>query len=146
MIHARLDQLERGEYRSEDDPTLRAGEAYPLCWRSGAVSSSLVYLELEPGHHLGPHVHSVEETLLVLDGTVEASVGGESQELPAGGIAVAPALVAHDVRNAGTGTARFVGFFASAAVLTIFEQAIEPGGERVAGTPAPELPGDYPAG
>jgi hypothetical protein len=49
-----------------------------------------------------------------------------------------PALVPHDVRNVGEETARVVGFFSSAIVVSVFDDPLMPAGKRVVGTPLPE--------
>jgi hypothetical protein len=39
-------------------------------------------------------------------------------------VALAPAHVPHDLHNVGEGTLRVVGFFPSAAVVTVFEEEV----------------------
>ena len=138
MITARVDDLEMSEVWSEEDPSLRSRDAYPISWAEGTASSALVCFELEPGHHLGDHVHTAEETVLVLEGEAEVEVAGERERLAAGGLGVVPAMTSHDVRNVGQGLLRCVGFFAAAAVQTRFEQVLMPEGSRLSGTSPPE--------
>jgi quercetin dioxygenase-like cupin family protein len=132
-----LDNLELDETRSKDDDSLRAPTAYPISWESGARGSAVVYFELEPGCHLGMHAHSAEEVVLVVSGAVDASVGDEERRLAAGSLALVPAATRHDVRCVGPEKARCVGFFPAAAVQTIYDQPLEPDGERMQGTPSP---------
>ena len=139
MLATRLDSLELDETRSKEDPSLRAPTAYPLSWERGARGSAVVYFELEPGCHLGVHSHSAEEVVLVLSGEVDASVGDEEERLAAGTLTLVPAATRHDVRCVGSERARCVGFFPAAAVQTIYEQPLEPDGQRVQGTPAPKV-------
>ncbi len=138
MQIARLHELEVEEVWSEQDDSIRHAAAYPTFWGTGSQGSSVVYFELEPQRRLGRHTHSAEEVVLAVEGTVEVTVGDETETLTAPALAVVPPLAPHDVRNAGEGTARCAGVMASAAVVTVFEQELMPGGSRVQGTPAPE--------
>jgi quercetin dioxygenase-like cupin family protein len=139
MIAASIDELDLTETTSGQDTRLRTRTAYPVSWENGARSSAVVYFELEPGDHLGVHSHSAEELVFVVAGEVEAMVGDESRRLTAGSMALVPAAVGHDVRCAGTSTARCIGFFPSASVQSIYDSELEPGGERVQGTPLPRF-------
>ena len=133
-----LDQLELAESWSDEDPSMRHRGDYPVFWGTGAAASSVVVFELDPGRRLGRHTHSAEEVVVVLEGDVEVTVGDERSSLSAPGMGVVPPLTSHDVRNTGDGRVRCVGFFPSAAVVTVFEAPLEPGGSRVEGTPPPE--------
>jgi quercetin dioxygenase-like cupin family protein len=137
VITASIDTLDLTETTSERDESLRTRTAYPISWEQGSQSSAVVYFELDPGDHLGVHLHSAEEVVYVVAGEVEATVGEESQRLRAGALIVAPALARHDVRCVGDSTARCLGFFPSAAVQSIYDLELEPGGERIQGTPTP---------
>ena len=88
-------------------------------------------IELEPGNALGEHTDSPEEVLLVLEGVVEFTVGGERARAGRGTLAVVPPMVPHSIRNVGNDTARVVGFFPSPTVVATFIEAIQPLGERV---------------
>ena len=100
-------------------------------WRSTAghtgsdCGSSL--LEVGPGCRLPRHTDSAEETIVVLSGHAEVVVDGEPAELSQG-IAVVPANVTHEVRNAGEDTLRFVAVYAAAEVTTTYEQEVQPDG------------------
>jgi quercetin dioxygenase-like cupin family protein len=139
MIAASIDRLELSETTSSEDASLRTCTAYPISWENGAVSSAVVYFELEPGDHLGVHAHSAEELLYVVAGEVEATIGDEVERLGEGSLAVAPAGVNHDVRCAGEAKARCIGFFPSASVQSVYERELDPDGERVQGTPLPPM-------
>jgi quercetin dioxygenase-like cupin family protein len=119
----------------EADPAMRIGVTFPYFEATGNESSALVYFEIEPGHYLGSHTDSAEEILFILQGSVEASLGDEVGALEAGQSALIPAMVPHGVRNIGTETARCLGFFAAAKVVSTFEQPMLPFGQRVLGTP-----------
>jgi len=83
---------------------------------------TLVYNELEPGARIGTHRDSVDELVFVIEGTVEATVDGESVTATAGELAVVPAETPHSVRNTGSATAELLGFFATGDVDSTFEK------------------------
>jgi quercetin dioxygenase-like cupin family protein len=109
---------------------------FPFHSGTGTASTAAVLFEVEPGNALGMHTDSAEEILLILAGTVEASLGEERGQLSAGQAALIPAMVPHGIRNIGNETARCVGFFAAAEVVSTFDQPMMPVGQPVVGTPA----------
>jgi quercetin dioxygenase-like cupin family protein len=119
----------------ENDPAMRIRVSFPFYAATGCKDSAVVYFEIGPGCYLGTHTDSAEEILLVLDGTVEASLGDETGRLTAGQSALIPAMGPHRVRNVGKNTARCIGLFASATVVSTFDQPMMPHGRRVVGTP-----------
>ncbi|HLT48122.1 MAG TPA: cupin domain-containing protein [Rubricoccaceae bacterium] len=131
MITAKLSTQDRPEVWWDSDPAVRVRADFPLSARTGAEHSAVVYFELEPGRALGRHTDSAEEVLLVLDGTVEVTVGEERAEVAAGGLALVPEMVPHNVRNVGEGVARVAGFFPSGHVRAEFDQPFAPAGQRV---------------
>ncbi len=138
MYTADLNHLEMFEGWYEEDLAMRVKASYPFYAATGNESSSVVYFEIEPGHYLGTHTDSAEEIVLLLSGTVEASLGNERGQLSAGQAVLIPAMVPHGVRNIGNETARCVGFYSAAIVESTFEQPIMPIGERKVGTPPVE--------
>ena len=138
MQSADLNRLELLQGSYEHDPAMRIGVNFPMFAATGNESTAVVYFEIEPGHYLGTHTDSAEEILLILGGTVEASLGDETGQLSTGQIALIPAMVPHGVRNIGHETARCVGFFSAATVESTFDQPMLPFGERVVGTPPVE--------
>jgi quercetin dioxygenase-like cupin family protein len=103
-------------------------------WRSttghtGSDSGSSL-LEVPAGCRLPRHTDSAEETIVVVSGTASVTVGDEQGEVPAGGVALVPECVPHEVRNAGAEPLRFVALYAGTDVVTTYEQPIEPGGDR----------------
>src|ERR671918_3163001 len=82
---------------SDADNVVRA--AWPVYRDTGGGGTAVVYFELDGGMELPSHTDSAEEVLVVLEGEVEATVGGESRRLGAGGIAVVPAMAPHGARN-----------------------------------------------
>lgn len=137
MIAKQTQELNLTEFHAPADETRRCRADWPIYRDLGAASTAMVYFELEPGKRLGMHTDSAEEVLVVLEGEVEATVGGEKGRLRAGGVAVVPALVPHDVRNAGDRPARVAGIFSSNTIVSVFENDFEPVGSRVVGTPPP---------
>jgi quercetin dioxygenase-like cupin family protein len=105
---------------------------FPVFSGTGSASTSIVYVEVEAGAHVGT------QTVLVLEGTAEAITGEQRTTLSAGQMALVPASVPHDVKNVGDGPMRFVGFFASSTLVSVFDDPIAPIGRRVVGTPLPD--------
>lgn len=134
--------MELAEISTPGDGTRDVRAAFPIHWQTGTAATAMVYFELEPGMHLGSHVDSAEELLVVFEGEVEATVGSESARLAAGGAAVVPAMKSHDVRNVGTTTARVAGIFGANATVAVFDEefsvmGMEP--TRINGTPPSEV-------
>lgn len=117
MISVDLNNLELGELRGIDHPTMHNRSTFPLGGPLGTETSAMVYFELDPGDTLGRHTDSVEEVVLLLSGTVEAEVGEEEIRLAQGQVAVVPAMMPHDFRNVGEETARVVGWLLRRAKL-----------------------------
>jgi quercetin dioxygenase-like cupin family protein len=109
-------------------------EADGARWRSapghaGQASGSSL-LEVDPGCRLGRHTDSAEETIVVTSGTAAVTVGDETVEVAAGGVALVPECTPHEVRNAGSETLRFVAVYASADVTTTYGDEVQPDGGR----------------
>jgi quercetin dioxygenase-like cupin family protein len=103
-------------------------------WRStsghtGQGSGSSL-LEVPAGCRLPRHTDSAEETIVVVSGTAAVTVGDEQGQVPAGGVALVPECVPHEVRNDGDEPLRFVALYASADVVTTYEQPVQPDGDR----------------
>jgi quercetin dioxygenase-like cupin family protein len=130
VISAALEQLDLMEEWSEADPSERFRSAFPLHRGVGAVDSTVVYFELAQGGAVGTHTDSVEEVVLVLEGTVRIVLDGEAGTLSAGELALVPARVPHSVHNAANVPARCVGFFSGGRVVSTFEHALVPSGMR----------------
>lgn len=103
-------------------------------WRSAAgetgEDSGTSLLEVPAGCRLPRHTDSAEETIVVVDGVADVTVGEEQGQVPAGGVALVPECEPHEVRNAGDEPLRFVALYASTDVVTTYEQPIQPGGDR----------------
>ncbi|HET7479865.1 MAG TPA: cupin domain-containing protein [Rubrobacteraceae bacterium] len=135
MIAERISELELMEVWYEEDPTMRIRVTFPFFLGNGTRSTAVVYFEIDPGHRLGTHTDSAEEIILILEGTVEVSLGDEAGRLSAGEMALVPAMAPHGMRNAGDETVRVVGFFSSNVVVSTFDRPMMPFGQRAVGTP-----------
>jgi quercetin dioxygenase-like cupin family protein len=137
MQAVRTRELDLMSFTHDSDPANVIRAAWPVHRETGAASLASVYFELDPGVHLGTHTDSAEELLVVLEGEVEAVVGSERIRLPAGGMAVVPARVPHDVIGVGDRPARVAGVFPSNTIVSVFDVEFPELGGRVAGTPPP---------
>jgi quercetin dioxygenase-like cupin family protein len=135
-----LADIEMIEAWSETDERRGVRFNFPISSSTGARASAVVYFEVDPGKHLGMHTDSAEEVLLGVEGSAEVVVGGERGRLETGEMAVVPAMVPHDVFCAGDQPVKVVGWFASATVVSVFDEPFAPIGKRVLGTPLPEEP------
>jgi quercetin dioxygenase-like cupin family protein len=131
MLAELLGEVQLTEYWCEGDPTLRGRLSLPMHTGNGAASCAVTYFEHEPGEHHGRHTDSAEEVVLVLNGEADMTAGDERMRLAADGIALVPATVPHDLRNAGQGRLLVVGFFSSAAVISHFDETLAPFGRSM---------------
>ena len=91
----------------------------------------IVCMEIDPGNYLPTHRDSNEELLVVIAGTVEASVGDETVELSAGECTIVPEMAPHGLRNVGEEPARVIGFFPDDELTATFERPLMPFGSNV---------------
>ena len=103
----------------------RAGTEPPAAKASG---SSL--LEVDPGRALPRHTDSAEETIVVVSGVADVEVGDERARVSAGGVALVPRDVPHQVANGGDEPLRFVAVYAATDVTTRYEAPVQPDGEQ----------------
>jgi quercetin dioxygenase-like cupin family protein len=94
---------------------------------TGAQRSGSSILEIDPGRKLPVHTDSAEETIVVISGRAQVLIDGDPVE-PTAGIAVVPADVKHEVRNAGDETLRFAAVYAAPDVTTRYERDVQPDG------------------
>ena len=67
----------------------------------------------EPGQAQSAHAHSgSDKVYVVLEGAARIQIGDEERDAPAGTAALAPADVAHGVRNPGPGRLKVLVFMA----------------------------------
>ncbi len=75
---------------NEHDSAMRIRVNLPFYAASGTEDSAVVSFGIEPGCYLDTHANSAEEILLMLAGTVEASLGDETGRLSTGQAALIP--------------------------------------------------------
>ena len=132
MLTVNVHTLPLQEQWGESNPTVRrVGVTFPFFGGMGTKDSAVVYFVLEPGCEVGTHTDSPEEILLILEGTIEATLGHEQGQVSSGGMLLVPEMVPHNVRNVGPVTSKMVGFFAKANVVSNFEEVFQPSGMRV---------------
>ncbi|MDR8390802.1 cupin domain-containing protein [Aliifodinibius sp. S!AR15-10] len=123
MKTVNLNTLELTEFTGKNAPGQHCMATFPLFGAHGTESTATVYFELEPGDSLGRHTDSAEELLLVLEGNVDAEVGGETGPLSKGEIAHVPRMVPHNLTNTGNQKAKVLGIFGGANhIVATFEK------------------------
>jgi quercetin dioxygenase-like cupin family protein len=132
---ARLGNVEMVEAWSDDDASVRVRFGRLEDASTGTAASALFYLEVPEGHRTPRHTHTAEELVLVLEGEAEGFVGEERRRVSAGDTVVIPAHAWHGFENVGNDTFRFLGFFASGAMVHVFEEKLMPMGTQVFVTP-----------
>jgi mannose-6-phosphate isomerase-like protein (cupin superfamily) len=128
VICADPNQVELSDSWQDHDASARWRSCPGHSPSAGATSSGSSLLEVEPGNRLPQHTDSAEEIIVVLAGTAEIHVGEERTTLPAGGLAVVPKCVPHEVRNAGQERLRFAAVYAEPDVVTRYEHEVQPEG------------------
>jgi quercetin dioxygenase-like cupin family protein len=111
---------------SDSDPTQAGRFDFPIHIGTGAMSSSLVYFEVQPGQHCGMHTHSAEEIAYIVAGSAEVVVGEARASASEGDLTLIPTMAPHDVYNIGSTALKVIGFFSSAAVVTTFDGILSP--------------------
>jgi quercetin dioxygenase-like cupin family protein len=101
--HAKLPEIEmrqgvQGKFLSHQD--------------LGAVGCSLLVNTVEPGAAVPLHKHTVEETMIVLEGTVWVQIGAERALVGADHTVIIPAHTPHAWGNNGSQTAKLLWAFA----------------------------------
>jgi quercetin dioxygenase-like cupin family protein len=124
------EDLDLSDAWQEGDDTARWRSAPGHMPSNGARASGSSVLEVPAGCRLPRHTDSAEETIVVIAGTAEVIVGAESAQVAAGGLALVPEDVPHEVRNAGEGTLRFAAVYAEPDVVTTYEREVQPDGSR----------------
>jgi quercetin dioxygenase-like cupin family protein len=128
MVTFCLDELEFADAWVDGDETARWRSASGHGSGSGARSSGSSIIEVEPGRRLAPHTDSAEETIVVLAGSADLQIDGETARVTAGGLAVVPTNHLHEVRNAGSELLRFAAVYADADVVTTYRSPVQPDG------------------
>lgn len=135
MTTTNINKIELNEFIGTEDKKQQCRATFPLLGAHGSKRLAAVYFELEPGHHLGRHTDDAEELLIVMEGTVEASVGGETRRAEQGGLVLVPERCPHDIRNIGDAPAKVLGVFGGANnIVATFDQAMLPTGTNIVDT------------
>jgi quercetin dioxygenase-like cupin family protein len=74
----------------------------------GSVHMGVGICFLVPGGVIEPHLHSFEESFYLLEGSLEAEIGGGWHALGPGNFGLIPTGVPHAIRNTGTARARWL--------------------------------------
>jgi quercetin dioxygenase-like cupin family protein len=129
-----LEELELVTFSVGDDPAAQARLAMPISAETGS-SSTVVYLEVDPGKRIPPHTHTADEIFVVLQGTGIVTAGDEQWTASAGAIAVAPAFARHSWENTGSETLKLVGFLDAGVLIHRFDGPVAPFGSPTFVTP-----------
>jgi len=129
------EKLERAHVRGSQDKSVRWAGAFATCGGRGAIQSSTIVYEIEPGGHLGWHTDATEETQYIIAGAGELLMEDGKHRLGPGSIFVVPTNVRHDLANVGSETLRAVAFFAAAMFTQTFDEVMLPPNTHVLGTP-----------
>jgi quercetin dioxygenase-like cupin family protein len=97
---------------------------------SGAATSGSSAIEIEPGSRLPRHTDSAEEVVVVISGAALVAISGQEHRLAAGGIAVIPEGVPHEVHSVAEEPLRFAAIYAAADVTSTYEAEVQPEGSR----------------
>jgi quercetin dioxygenase-like cupin family protein len=128
MVVVRPEEREMSEAWIESDPHARWKSMFGHGPTDGAEASGSSLLEVAPGFGLGRHTDSAEETVVVVSGSARVELDGEVEVVSAGGLALIPEGVPHQVSCHGEETLRFVAVYASTDVVTRYEDEVKPDG------------------
>jgi quercetin dioxygenase-like cupin family protein len=129
------EKLERAHVQGSQDKSVRWAGAFATCGGRGAIQSSTIVYEIEPGGHLGWHTDATEETQYIIAGAGELLMEDGKHRLGPGSIFVVPTNVRHDLAHVGSDTLRAVAFFAAAMFTQTFDEVMLPPNTHVLGTP-----------
>ncbi|HYH11830.1 MAG TPA: cupin domain-containing protein [Thermomicrobiales bacterium] len=90
-----------------DTPNGNAAVAVATASR-GATEVSVIRQRQRAGGFNPPHTHDREEVLVLLAGSLDVTMGGETHTLGAGDTVVVPARTEHQLRNVGADTAEWL--------------------------------------
>jgi quercetin dioxygenase-like cupin family protein len=130
MVTFCLDELDFADAWVEGDEAARWRSASGHGPASGAQSSGSSIIEVEPGRKLPAHTDSAEETIVVLAGSADVQIDGETAQVTAGGVVLVPTSHVHEVRNAGSEILRFAAVYADTDVVTTYREPVQPDGSR----------------
>ncbi len=95
---------------------------------------TLIVEEIAPGDRIPLHTHPINEVIVILEGTPEVTLGGETREVGPGAVVFIPAGTPHGTRNASDAPVRLHAMFPSEQI----------GIEYLKRNPAPGTEGDPP--
>ena len=127
--------ISRVQLHGEGVPEVRWQGAFVTFGGQGAVQTTTIVFEIEPGCRLGWHTDQTEETQYIVAGTGELQRDDGSFAVGPGSVFVLPTNVRHDLVNTGTETLRCVGFFGAAMFTQVFDELMQPVNNHVLGTP-----------
>jgi quercetin dioxygenase-like cupin family protein len=131
MITASIRDEDFFETWSESDSEIRVRYCFPVTSLNGSASTMVACADIPPGKRQGRHSNSAEETHLILQGTAEIGTDEKKTTATARDVIVIPARVPHDVINVGDETLRVVFFMPSSTLVTVFDEMLEPAGQKV---------------
>lgn len=134
MTTINLNTLDLAEFTGKSDVLQHCKATFPLVGAHGSKQLASVYFEIAPGDNLGRHTDSAEELIIVLEGTLDAEIGGEIRRVEAGSITLIPEMVPHNFHNTGSGIARILGVFGRNNIVATFEQDWLPTNSNVVDT------------
>ena len=127
--------LPRAQLHGDGDESVRWAGAFVSYGGQGAIQTTTIVFEIEPGGWLGWHTDQTEETQYIVAGTGELRRDDGTFPVGPGSVFVLPTNVEHDLVNTGTETLRAVGFFASPMFTQFFDDVMQPLNTHVLGTP-----------
>lgn len=135
MLKIDLSNIELNQFTAVNNPKQKCRAAFPLLGVHGTKKSAAVYIELNPGEELGTHTDSAEETLLILEGNVEVTIGKECCIVGKSNLAVVPEMIPHNLKNVGESKVKVIGFFGGANnIIATFENTWLPTESNVVDT------------
>jgi len=135
MKKVNINSLELTEFTAKDHEGQHCYSTFPMFGAHGTKNTATVYFELDPGDELGRHTDSAEELLIILEGDLEAEVGGETSPVSKGDIALVPEMVPHNIINRGKTKAKVLGVFGGANnIVATFENTWLPVNTNVVDT------------
>jgi len=129
------EKLDRAHVQGAQDKSVDWRGAFATCGGHGAVQSSTIVYEIEPGGHLGWHTDATEETQYIIAGSGELRMEDGKHVVGPGSVFALPANVRHDLANTGKDTLRAVAFFAAAMFTQDFDEEMLPPKTHILGTP-----------
>jgi quercetin dioxygenase-like cupin family protein len=135
MLKIDLNNIELNEFTAVNNPKQKCKASFPLLGVHGTKKSAAVYFELTPGEELGTHTDSAEETLLILEGKVEVTIGSECCIVGKSNLALVPKMIPHNLKNVGESKVKVIGFFGGANnIVATFENRWLPTDSNVVDT------------